>query len=217
MLVKKNMLRSVVLRYLDGVDDSLVNNIRILLNESLAPDPTLSDDSVATLPLLCQEVGGYYHDRLCTPVFCAAMSVLWMALHKEKFPLLADALQSAAGISGKQRWALILPSSARVSQVTFTTVIGVRYPELDNYKDGLTFFGNYLLGMQSTHGGFLPVFWDAPTAYMHAATDIGCVVEWFRSCFTLTEDENGCLAVLHTRNKMVTIGMGNTGKWIRAV
>ncbi len=127
-----------------------------------------------------------------------------MALHKEKFPLLADTLQCAAGIAGKQRWALILPSSARVSQVTYTTVIGVRYPELDNYKDGLTCFGNYLLGMQSTHGGFLPVFWDAPTAYMHAATDIGCVVEWFRSCFTLAEDENGCLAVLHNRNKMVT-------------
>ncbi len=65
-------------------------------------------------------------------------------------------------------------------------------------------FGNYLLGMQSTHGGFLPVLWDAPSSYMHAATDIGCVVDWFRSCFTLTEDENGCLAVLHNRNKMVT-------------
>ena len=72
------MLGSVVLRYLDGVDDSLVNNIRILLNESLAPDPALSDDSVTTLQLLCQEVGGSFHDRLCTPVFCAAMSVLWM-------------------------------------------------------------------------------------------------------------------------------------------
>ena len=65
-------------------------------------------------------------------------------------------------------------------------------------------FGNYLLGTQSTHGGFLPVFWNAPTAYMHAATDIGCVVEWVRSHFTLTSDENDCLAVLHNRNKMVT-------------
>ena len=84
------------------------------------------------------------------------------------------------------------------------SLIAVRYPELDNYQNGVTCFGNYLLGTQSTHGGFLPVFWDAPTAYMHAATDIGCVVEWFRSCFTLTADENGCLAVLHNRNKMVT-------------
>ena len=47
---------------------------------------------------------------------------------------------------------------------------------------------------------------------MHAATDIGCVVEWFRSCFKLTEDENGCLAVLHNRNKMVTT-FGNS-EWV---
>ena len=135
-----------------------------------------------------------------------------MALHKEKFPLLAERLQAAAGVAGKQKWALILPSSARVSLVTYTTVIAVRYPELDNSHDGLTCFGNYLPGTQSTHGGFLPVFWNAPTAYMHAATDIGCVVEWVRSHFTLTSDENGCLAVLHNRNKMVAT-FGNS-EWV---
>ena len=113
-------------------------------------------------------------------------------------------LLAAAGVAGKQKWALILPSSARVSMVTYTTVIAVRYPELDNVQNDLTCFGNYLLGAQSTHGGFLPVFWDAPSAYMHAATDIGSVVEWVRSQFQLTSDENGCLAVLHNRNKMVT-------------
>ena len=148
--------------------------------------------------------------RLCIPVCCTALSVLWLALHKEKFPLLADTLLAAAGVAGKQKWALILPSSAaRVSMVTYTTVIAVRYPELDNVQNDLTCFGNYLLGAQSTHGGFLPVFWDAPSAYMHAATDIGSVVEWVRSQFQLTSDENGCLAVLHNRNKMVTT-LGNS-------
>ena len=121
-------------------------------------------------------------------------------------------LQAAAGVAGKQRWALILRSSARLSLVTYTIVIAVRYPELDNSHVGLTCFGNYLLGTQSTHGGFLPVFWNAPTAYMHAATDIGCVVEWIRSHFTLSSDENGCLAVLHNRNKMVTT-FGNS-EWV---
>ena len=86
----------------------------------------------------------------CTPVFCTAVAVLWMALHKEKFPLLADTLQAAAGVAGKQKWA-ILPSSARVSLVAYTTVIAVRYPELDNSHDGLTCFGNYLLGTQHEH------------------------------------------------------------------
>ena len=70
-------------------------------------------------------------------------------------------------------------------------------------------FANYLVGTQSTHGGFLPVFWNAPTAYMH---DIGYVVEWIQSKFRLTADENGCLAVLHNRNHMVTI-FGNS-EWV---
>ena len=157
-------------------------------------------------------MGCEFHQKLCSPVFCSAVTVLWLTLHKEKFPLLARTLQAAAGVTGKQQWALILPSSARVSMVTYTTVIAVRYPELDNSVDGLVNFGNYLLGAQSTHGGFLPVFWNAPTAYMHAAADIGCVVEWMRSQFVLKSDENRCLAVLHNRNKMVTT-FGNS-EWV---
>ena len=195
------MLGKVVLRYLEEVDDPIVNALRKLLPETLGDERQLTESSVATLRAICQEVGCDFHQGLCIPVCCTAISVLWMALHKEKFPLLADV---AAGVGGKQKWALILPSSARVSLVTYTTVIAVRYPELDNTQNGLTCFGNYLLGEQSTHGGFLPVFWNAPSAYMHAATDIGFVVEWIGSQYNLTADENGCLAVLHNRNKMVT-------------
>ena len=167
--LQPNMLGKVVLRYLEEVDDQVVNAIRDLLRETLGQSQQLTGCSIATLQTICQEVGCSFHQGLCTP----AMSVLWVAMHKEKFPLLADTLQAAAGVAGKQKWALILRSSARVSLVTYTTVIAVRYPELDNSHDGLTCFGNYLLGTQSTHGGFLPVFWNAPTAYMHAATDIG--------------------------------------------
>ena len=42
--------------------------------------------------------------------------------------------------------------------------------------------------------------------------DIGCVVEWVQSQLHLTVDENGCLAVLHNRNHMVTI-FGNS-HWV---
>ena len=63
--------------------------------------------------------------------------------------------------------------------------------------------GNYLLGEQATSGGFLPIFWDAPSAYMHAATDLGTAIDWLQRQVTLSSDENGCLAVLHSRNKMV--------------
>ena len=136
---------------------------------------------------------------MVTPCCCAALAVLWLALAPEKFPLQADTFCSAAGTAGKQKWALILPSSARVSELTYVTIVGTRYPELDNTIQ----FGNYLHGEQSTRGGFLPIFWDAPDSYMHASTDIGEVVDWIRSKFSVTKDGNKNLAVLHNRNKMV--------------
>ena len=99
-----------------------------------------------------------------------------------------------------------------MSLVTYTAVIAVRYPELDNVQNDLVCFGNYLLGEQATSGGFLPLFWDAPSAYMHAATDIGSAVDWLQSQVDLSSDENGCLAVLHNRNKMVAT-FGNS-EWV---
>ena len=99
-----------------------------------------------------------------------------------------------------------------MSLVTYTAVIAVRYPELDNVQNDLVCFGNYLLGEQATSSGFLPIFWDAPSAYMHAATDIGSAVDWLLRQVTLSSDENGCLAVLHSRNKMVAT-FGNS-EWV---
>ena len=52
----------------------------------------------------------------------------------------------------------------------------------------------------------------APSAYMHAATDIGSAVDWLQRQVTLSSDENGCLAVLHNRNKMVAT-FGNS-EWV---
>ena len=171
-----------------------------------------SEEDIVTLQLLRQEVGCPYHEELRSTACSVALVVLWMGLHQEKFPLLATTLQAAAGVSGPQKWALILPSSARVSLVTYTAVIAVRYPELDNVQNELICFGNYLLGEQATSGGFLPLFWDAPSAYMHAATDIGSAVDWLQSQVELSSDENGCLAVLHNRNKMVAT-FGNS-EWV---
>ena len=47
---------------------------------------------------------------------------------------------------------------------------------------------------------------------MHAATDIGSAVDWLQSQVELSSDENGCLAVLHNRNKMVAT-FGNS-EWV---
>ena len=49
----------------------------------------------------------------------------------------------------------------------------------------------------------MPIFWDAPYSYIHASTDIGEVVDWIRSKFTVTKEGDKNLAVLHNRNKMV--------------
>ena len=96
-----------------------------------------------------------------------------------------------------------MPSSARVSELTYVTIVGTRYPELDTFQNDIIQFGNYLQGEQSTRGGFLPIFWDAPNSYIHASTDIGEVVDWIRDKFLVTKEGNKYLAVLHNRNKMV--------------
>ena len=191
------------------VDEPLINRVQVILRATMGGRSVSSEEGIVTLQLLCQLP---YHEELPSTACSVALVVLWMGLHQEKFPLLATTLQAAAGVSGPQKWALILPGSARVSLVTYTAVIAVRYPELDNVQNDLICFGNYLLGEQATSGGFLPLFWDAPSAYMHAATDIGSAVDWLQSQVELSSDENGCLAVLHNRNKMVAT-FGNS-EWV---
>ena len=113
----------------------------------------------------------------------AALAVLWLALAPEKFPLQADTFSRAAGTAEKQKWSLILPSSARVSELTYVTMIGTRYPELDTLQNDVIQFGNYFQAEQCTRGGFLPIFWGAPYSYINASTDIGEVVDWIKSKF----------------------------------
>ena len=48
------------------------------------------------------------------------------------------------GLQGRQPWALILSSSARVSTVTYEMVIAVRYPELDSQDADEICFGAIL-------------------------------------------------------------------------
>ena len=63
------------------------------------------------------------------------------------------------------------------------SIIGTRYPELDNVQHDIIQFGNYLQAEQCTRGGFLPIFWDAPYSYIQACTDIGEVVDWITDKF----------------------------------
>ena len=87
--------------------------------------------------------------------------------------MVAQGLTAAAGLQDKQNWALILSSSARVSEVTFEMVVAVRYPELDADTPTQVVFGNYLADRKARIGGYLPVFWRSPHSVIHATGDIG--------------------------------------------
>ena len=187
-----HMLGAIVHPYVQDAPGPQVAGLGQLLQESTRQPLELSTGSVAVFQKLCKETLGSCWEAGITPCCCAAIAVLWMALAPERFPSQADTFSCAAGTAGKQRWYLILPSSARVSELTYVTIIGTRYPELDNSQNDIIQFGNYLQAEQCTRGGFLPIFWDAPYSYINASTDIGEVVDWIT--------DNG---VLHNRNKMV--------------
>ena len=68
---------------------------------------------------------------LDTAVCVTCFAILWMALKGEGVSSpVATSLDAAAGLAQRQKWDLILPSSARVSRLTYQTVIGVRYLSL---------------------------------------------------------------------------------------
>ena len=138
-------------------------DLRQLLQESTRQPLALSSTGVDALQCLCQETIGRCWEAVVTPCCCAAIVVLWLALSPEKFPLQADTFRSAAAIAGKQKWALILPSSARVSELTYVTIVGARYPELDTFRNDIIQFGNYLQATISKGNkvpgvGFCPFF-----------------------------------------------------------
>ena len=117
--------------------------------------------------------------------------------------MVATTLDAAAGLTQRQKWGLILPSSARVSLLTYQTVLGVRYPELVKATADGWRYGRYVSTEATLQGGFLPVFWDVPKSTMHAVSDIGALVEWLQANIEFGHDSTNNLAVLHNQNRMV--------------
>ena len=92
----------------------------------------LSADELQQLPSLANDLIGSYGKWLSDVVPRTALAVLWLAMHQQDVEsMVALTLTEAAGLMGRQNWSLILSSSAKVSRVTYETVIAVRYPELD--------------------------------------------------------------------------------------
>ena len=199
--VQAHDLEKIVLRYLDCPKESFAWKLRqLLIDGSSAIDPA---------------VGQFWHVHfgdsppcLSTEIQRAAYVILWMGLRGEREGLpsmLATSFAEAAGVSGRQKWGLVLSSSARVSQVTYQTVVGVRYPELVTYNGTQWKFGKYVQQESPLPGGFLPIFWDVPRANIHAVEDIGAVVDWLLERCDFQPDAKSNLAVLHNRNDMTNL------------
>ena len=192
---------NIVMRYLDCPKESFAWKLRQLLTDgSAAIDPAVGQ--------FWHELIGDSPPRLSTEIQRAAYAILWMGLRGEREGLpsmLATSFAEAAGVSGRQKWGLVLSSSARVSQVTYQTVVGVRYPELVTFNGTQWKFGKYVPQERPLRGGFLPIFWDVPRANIHAVEDIGAVVDWLTERCEFQADAKSNLAVLHNRNDMTNL------------
>ena len=200
--IQPHGLADVVARYLEGHPDS--------------PQVTLAVSANWRQATSCpggSNLGRFGRTGGCqglhpTEVQKAAVVILWLAMPgNEVANVLSTTFAEAAGLDGKQKWGLVLSSSARVTQMTYQTVIGVRYPEpVSPGPTGCT-FGRFVPPDEDLRGGFLPVFWDVPRANLHAVVDVGAVgavVDWLQLQFKSFRDAKSSLAVLHNQNDMVS-------------
>ena len=125
--------------YLPGMPQSPAHPVASMLAEGDA----MSEDGAQKLQTLTRKLLGVHCEWFAERICRTAIAILWLALHQQEVdPMLATTLSEAAGLKGRQR--LILSSSARVSRVTYETVIAVRYPELDSKGTDEAYFGTYL-------------------------------------------------------------------------
>ena len=207
--VQPNTLYKVVKRYLTGTPRSPAYP----LTQLMKPDQLLPQNAQVQIEILAKELLGTFAPWNAEIVPRTALTVLWLATHRHEVDtMVAQDLVEAAGLRGRHNWALILSSSARVSKVTYETVIAVGYPELDADTPIYVTFGNYLADRKGSVGGFLPIFWHSPHNVIHATVDLGQMVEWISQELHLEAGENGCLAVLHNRNDMASAL--NSSDWV---
>ena len=90
----------------------------------------------------------------------------WLLHHADTILPLAREIQAelnseTAGVSRKHAWGLMLPSSSRVSPVTYHSVVAVRYPSLCRQIEGRWMLGSFASGgISSRAPGYQFVLWD---------------------------------------------------------
>ena len=90
----------------------------------------------------------------------------WILQHAATLLPMAGDIQAVlnsqtAGVSDIHAWGLMLPSSSRVSPVTYHSVVAVRYPDLCRCINGLWELGSFASGgLPDRPPGFRLVLWD---------------------------------------------------------
>jgi len=89
--------------------------------------------------------------------------------------MVAQGLIAAAGLRGKQNWALILSSVQESLKSPMKLLLQSDTGNADTPTR--VAFGNHLADRQARIGGYLPVFWRSPHSVIHATGDIGQMID----------------------------------------
>ena len=120
--IQPHGLAEVASQHLESKGDSPQDTLAHFLSDANQSPPALVEQ-------IWLELFGLGKPAIGTQVQKAALAILLMAMQKDDITqMCAKTFAEAAGVDGKQRWGLVLSSSARVTQMTYQTVIGVRYP-----------------------------------------------------------------------------------------
>ena len=104
------------MRYLDCPGGTSPWKIRQLLEgNSTAIDPAVVQ--------VWHDLIGEFPPRFSSEIHRAAFAILWMGVRGERKGL-PSMLATSFAEAGRQKWGLVLSSSARVSHVTYQTVVG---------------------------------------------------------------------------------------------
>ena len=144
-------------------DAADLNPINAVLPGIPAQFRTATGDDLAQLP----KIGDQELLVGTTPNFSRSLIRLaWILQHAETLLPMAGEIQAelnchTAGVSDAHAWGLMLPSSSRVSPVTYHSVVAVRYPDLcrligDHWELGSFASG----GISDRPPGYQFVLWD---------------------------------------------------------
>ena len=121
----------------------------------------------------------------------------------------------AAGAVGHHRWHLMLPTSARVSPVTYAAVVATRYSELCVKKDHKWLVGTFARGgRDGLPGGFHTVLWlqgGSNTAKLHVT--VNAAFETLVEHHQWGEEAQDSLYVMCNNSQDVTSLQHHTEAW----